>query len=313
VPAWSPVAKIVSPTPAANDDFGFSVAVSGTTIAIGAPGAAGGRGAVLVYQLVGGTWTYVQTLADPSAVTTDGFGTSVAIAGTTLAAGATGDSSSAGAVYVYTRSGATWTGATKLPATPSASALLGASLAMSATTIVAGAPSDTSGGAKGAAWVFTGTGASWTVQKQIANPNAQTAERFGGAIDIDVDTLVVGAPFAACGTKAQCGAAYVFARSGTTWGAAAPIAPPSPTAGAFFGSSVGVDRIHLVIGQSNITLPTVFAYVYRFATSWSVVAQLPAAGDTLADRFGAAACIDGYTIVVGSPSRSANGAFDIFE
>ncbi|MCK4704981.1 MAG: cadherin-like beta sandwich domain-containing protein, partial [Gammaproteobacteria bacterium] len=126
---------------ATSDEFGYSVSVSGDTLAVGAryedssflginntpdnnDDAAVNAGAVYVFTRSGATWTQQAYIKSPNPQTGDWFGFSVALYGETLAVGATQEASStkginttddndpasnSGAVYVYTRSSGVWT------------------------------------------------------------------------------------------------------------------------------------------------------------------------------------------------------------
>jgi hypothetical protein len=105
---------INNPSPAANDQFGYSVAISGTRLAVGATQddtGATDAGSVYVYDLRSGTPTVpVTTLNNTSPEATDLFGISVAVSGTQVVIGANGDNtgaSNAGSAYVYDLSSGT--------------------------------------------------------------------------------------------------------------------------------------------------------------------------------------------------------------
>ena len=88
-------AKLTGPARRNRDDaVGSSVAVSGTTIAAGAPGATVNgnldQGAVYVFTRAasGGPWTQTAKLTATDGAADDYLGSSVAVSGTTIAAGA---------------------------------------------------------------------------------------------------------------------------------------------------------------------------------------------------------------------------------
>ena len=89
---WTQQQKLVAPDGAARDDFGFSVAISGETVVVGASrddgAACENQGAAYVFVRSGGVWTLQQKLVAPDAVAGDGFGFSVAISGETVVVGA---------------------------------------------------------------------------------------------------------------------------------------------------------------------------------------------------------------------------------
>lgn len=100
-PTWSQQQQLTASDGNADDLFGTSVAMSGSTALIGAPGYGGGQGAVYMYVQSSGTWTYQQTLNDPGRTTGDGFGTPVAMSGNTVVIGAPGTYSGQGAAYAF--------------------------------------------------------------------------------------------------------------------------------------------------------------------------------------------------------------------
>jgi len=144
--AWVEQAKLMASDAQASDQFGVSVSVSGDTAVIGADREATGgsnAGAVYVFTRSGGAWVEQAKLMASDAQANDVFGASVAVSGDTAVIGAyfedTGGSS-AGAAYVFTRSGGAWVEQAKLMASDAqASDVFGASVAVSGDTAVIGA------------------------------------------------------------------------------------------------------------------------------------------------------------------------------
>ena len=124
---WTEQAKLTASDGAPDHNFGRSVALSGETIVVGAPGNADkgtNTGAAYVFVPSDGVWTQQAKLTAGDGSTTDNFGWSVSISGDIVAAGALGDGAQgvdAGSVYVYLRSGTSWTEQANLtaPARPS--------------------------------------------------------------------------------------------------------------------------------------------------------------------------------------------------
>jgi FG-GAP repeat/HYR domain len=202
--------------------FGESVAINGDTIVVGAPeydGAAGfGQGAAYVFVRSGGVWTQQQQLLASDAAPNDWFGDSVAISGDTIAVGASLDSGAAGSdqgsAYVFVRSGVVWSEQQKLEASDAAANdRFGESVAISGDTVVAGLSNKAgaAGNGQGAAYVLVRSGAVWSEQQKLVASAPRAGARFGNAVTISEDTVVVGArndrglaaPFAQ-------GSAYVF-------------------------------------------------------------------------------------------------------
>lgn len=266
---WQQQAYIKATSPAAGDQFGFSVALSsdGNTLAVGSPFHAGGgtnRGAVDVYTRSSGTWTHKQQII--GLVDSNSLGYSVALSdnGSVLAIGVPFASTSAGAVHVYT-SGDSWT-SIDTPDVLTASGggandQLGISLALSGdgNVLAAGANQISSAG-NGYVTIFIPTGGtSWadntgSSQNNVVTANGDTDDQFGVAVDLNNagDVLAVGAykedsglsndPTNDVTPTSDFGAAYVFVTT-TSWASTDTevyVKPSSPVAGDEFGTSVAL-------------------------------------------------------------------------
>ena len=98
--AWTEVEELLASDGAANAAFGTSVAIPGTTMLVGAPGAGNAQGAAYVYVPSGSLWLQQAELVASNGMASDDFGAAVALAGNTAILGATGSSQSRGAAYV---------------------------------------------------------------------------------------------------------------------------------------------------------------------------------------------------------------------
>jgi hypothetical protein len=279
----------------AGDRFGQSVALSadGDTLAVGtwledsaATGIDGNQadnsaplaGAVYVFTRAGSTWTQQSYVKASNTGVIDEFGTSVALSadGNTLAVGTPLEDSAAtgidgdqadnsiqdsGAVYVYTRSGTTWSQQAYVKASNTGvSDFFGAfGLALSAdgNTLAVGAPAedsaatgidgnqaDNSASSAGAAYVYTRSGTTWSQQAYVKASNTEADDRFGQsvALSADGDTLAVGtssedsAATGINGDQADNSASaslaiYVYTRSGATWSQQAYVKASNTEAG----------------------------------------------------------------------------------
>jgi len=297
-----------------SDDFGRTVAIDGDTIVVGADGedsAASGvngtspgpednsqsaSGAAYVFRRSGTSWTQEAYLKASNTGPGDGFGHSVAIAGDTIAVGAANEDSaatgvngsspgqddnsmaSAGAVYVFHRSGTSWTQEAYVKASNTgASDLFGDSVALSGDTLVVGAsgedsaatgvdgiapgPGDNSKADSGAAYVFHRTDGAWAQQAYLKPSNTGVGDHFGESVGVWLDTVVVGARFEDGGGRGinpvspgpdddsapDSGASYVF-RRGATWFQAAYVKSANSDAGDGFGSSVAIGPDTIAVG-----------------------------------------------------------------
>ena len=200
--------------------FGFSVALSadGSTALIGGPYDGGNKGAAWVFTRSGATWNQQGGKLTGGGESGDGFfGFSVALAadGSTALIGGPFDGGNKGAAWVFTRSGAAWDqqGGKLTASGETGNGTFGFGVALSAdgSTALIGGPFDD--GNKGAAWVFTRSGASWDQQGgKLTGSGESGGGTFGVCVALAGDgrTALIGGPFDD-GSK---GAAWVFTRSG---------------------------------------------------------------------------------------------------
>ena len=151
---WTQQQELTAIDGGRGDVFGYSVAVSGNTVIIGAIGQNSPRGAAYVFTCSGNpcTWTQQQELTATDGASRDEFGTRVAVSGNTIVIG---NNSSQGAAYVFTCSGipCTWTPQQELTAADGARGdEFGYSVAVSGKTTLIGAAYKNS--YQGAAYVF---------------------------------------------------------------------------------------------------------------------------------------------------------------
>jgi hypothetical protein len=153
--SWTQQAELKASDAADGDEFGRSVAISGQTAIVGAPDRSASVGAAYVFGQSGGTWTQQAELT-PSGKSANMFGVAVAIDGSTAAVGAAAPPyfTRPGAVFVYTGSGANWHNSATLHPSDQGKDGLGDSVALSGSTVIAGAP----GQQGGTAYVFTDYG-----------------------------------------------------------------------------------------------------------------------------------------------------------
>ena len=224
---WTQQAKLTASDKAAEDWFGIGVSVSGDTVVIGAsladPDSLEDAGAAYVFTRSDGIWIQQAKLTADDKAGYDCFGASISVSGETAMIGAPSadpDSlSGAGAVYIFTRSDdGIWTQQTKLTAgDKTAEDQFGISMSVDGDTAVIGSPSADPNSLPyaGAAYVFTRSDGTWTQQAKLTADDKAENDRFGGAVDVDGDTAVIGAPSADPDGLSSAGAAYVYDVSAT--------------------------------------------------------------------------------------------------
>ena len=353
---WIQQGELTASDGSTNDTFSQSVALSGSTLVVGAPlhtvGSNGWQGAAYVFVESGGTWTEKAELIASDGSASDKFGSSIAISGTTIVVGAyqhtVGSNTFQGAAYVYVESGGMWTQQAELTASDGGSYQdFGYSVAVSGSTVVVGAYNHPVGSnaSQGAAYVFVQGGTKWSQQAELMSSDGGFADGFGQSVAVNGSTALVGAPGHQVGLNYDQGAAYVFAESSGSWGQQAELTASDGAADAAFGSSVAIaETTAVVLGggtggggayvfvqngqnwtqQAELTVPNGFCDVavdgsvivagacvfvqaaYVFAESngtWGQQAELTASDGASQDLFGNSVAISGNTVVVGAPNR----------
>ncbi|HSZ70739.1 MAG TPA: hypothetical protein VK756_10295 [Solirubrobacteraceae bacterium] len=305
-------------------EFGTSVAVSadGNTVLVGAPAAAG-SGAVWAFKRSGSSWTQDgEEITGAEVSAGDQFGRSVALSanGEDAVVGAPGDSSEAGAVWAFARpegEGAWSQQGLKL--TPelgeeTGSGQFGASVALSAEgdTALVGAPADN--GNLGAAWVLTRMGTLWSQQgTKLTGAEELEAGRFGASVALDGEgsAALIGGP----GDSEGAGAAWAFARSGSSWSQQTKLTASTPVASSAFGTSVALSAAGsaALVGGPGEGEEAGAAWVFQRSegTFTQHGSTLHGAAESGKGRFGAAVALsaDGAGVLVGGPAdNSAAGA-----
>jgi len=297
----------------ATDNFGYSVAISGDTLVVGArleDSVTTDAGSAYIFTRSGTTWTQQAKIQASDAQATDYFGHSVAISGDTLVVGAHLEdpvTTNAGSAYIFTRSGTTWTQQAKLVASdPEANDQFGQSVAIDGDTVVVGSHQEYPGGLTlaGSAYIFTRSGTTWTQQAKLVASDAQASDYFGHSVAIDGDTVVVGARLEDPGAISDAGSAYIFTRSGTTWTQQAKIQASDAQASDQFGWDVAIDGDTVVVGaylEDTGASDAGSAYIFtRSGTTWTQQQKIQASDAQATDWFGHSVAIDGDTVVVGA-------------
>ncbi|MBL8208570.1 MAG: FG-GAP repeat protein, partial [Blastocatellia bacterium] len=249
----------------------------------------------------------------------DHFGTVVAISGDTAVVGApdfdANSITNSGAVFVFVRTGSSWSQQAQLTASDAASYdSFGSSVAISGDTIVIGAYGDDNGfnSDQGSAYVFTRSGTTWSQQAKLTVSTGVANDWFGYSVAISGDTALIGAPLDDFGSTVNQGSAYVFTRSGVTWSQQEQLNATDAADSDNFGFAVALQGETAVIGAPaddvNSTSDQGSAYVFvRSSSTWSPQQQLSAGDGASGDLFGYAVAISGETAMVGAPQDDVNG------
>jgi hypothetical protein len=319
-------------------------------------------GAVYVFTRTGSTWSqqaYVKASNTGEKDEGDEFGYSIALSGdgNTLAVGAIGEDSAAkgingnqadnsangaGAVYVFTRSGGTWTQQAYVKSSNTARNIMyGYSVSLSATGDTMAVGEFDSDRGKGALYVVTRSGSTWSQQARLQASNAEPQDSMGcwvaisddgntiAAGSLDEDSLLTGIQPPDAGandekTDKSAGAAYVFVRSGTAWSQQAFIKASNTGEDDWFGLHLALsgDGNTLAVGASNEDSAAqgingkqddnsadeagAVYFFTRTGTTWKQEYYVKGSNTRKFDEFGSAVALsrDGRTMAVGAHFQS---------
>ncbi len=251
----------------ANGLFGYSEAVQGNTLVVGAPGVGAG-GSVYVYTRTRGTWSQAELLTSTAPAGVN-LGATVAIDGSTIAADApAAGEDDQGAVYVFTSDRGTWSQTAVLTAPDVAGGNLGSGLAISGDRIAAGAPGDGTD-SQGSVYVYTGAGRDWSEPVELTASDGDNGW-LGNTVQLSGNTLAASAQGAGGGQ----GAVYVYTENRGTWSEPAELT--ASDGDGQLGSSLAFSGDLLAAGAPNAGTDNQGAvYVYRGrGLSWSAPVEV---------------------------------------
>ena len=272
-------AKLEPSNGAASDNFGDmeSVAISGdgAYAIVGSANTGTNRGTAYIYVRSGSSWSQQQILNPASPADQDYYGGSVCIDGTGTYAGVGAWGSNK--FYIYIRSGSTWSlqqeiaGPYKVSSGYSDEYGNTCCITPDGTRLCVGAATNPTGGTnKGAVYVYSRSGTSWT-QEAFVQASVTTV-KLGRSIDIsnDGDYIFTGSPFEGTGANEYAGSGFIFTRSGTTWSQQAQLTASDRASNDMMGQSCALnsDGSYAYIGSRGDNSNTGSAYVFtRSGTS----------------------------------------------
>jgi len=294
------VVTFTSPNPQFSGGFGASVAVSGSSVVVGAPG----ETVVYIFNTTG---SLMATLTSPNPQSNGDFGGSVAVSGSRVVVGASGETVAgffkAGRAYIFNTTGSLM--ATLTSPNVESSGYFGASVATTGTSVIVGAENETAGGVIGAghAYVFGTTG---SLIATLASPNAQRNGRFGASVASSGSSVIVGALGETVVGFPNAGRAYIF---GTTGVLIATLTSPNSESSADFGGSVAVNSTSVFVAAYLESAAGVSGSgrVYIFSTSGALMTTLTSPTPHVVGRFGWSVAVNGSSVVVGAPLEDGVG------
>lgn len=330
---WVQRAILIPSDSTAGDYFGGSVSISGDYAIIGArsahPDGVNNAGAAYIFVRSGANWYQQMKLVASDKSAYDFFGGSVSISLTHAIIGASSadpnGQSSAGAAYIFARSGSYWYQQAKLVASDFAYAdSFGSGVSISGDYVIVGAYREDPSGVSnaGSAYIFVRSGTLWSQQAKLVASDKTASAQFGRDVSISGGFAIVGASRADVNGILQAGAAYVFVRSGTTWSQQAKLVA-SDFASDRIGGSVAISSTGYAIAGASSADPNGIsgggvAYIFkRSGSSWSQETKLISPNIGPGDYFGTSVSIDGDRAVASAPREYVNsirgGAGHVFK
>lgn len=218
----------------------------------------------------------------------DYFGRSITTNGEWMAVGS---QKGAGAVYMYSKVGSTWSFQQKItPGDGVAGDYFGWSVSVSGNTLVIGAKAATvTLTSQGAVYIYTYNGSTWVQQQKIISPSANFFQGFGSSVAVYNDTLVAGTDLSD---------AYVFNRSGGVWSSTTTL---SGTA----SSSVAIYDKVIAVGEYNSGSTGTCKIYYLTAGTWTLESTVSASDASINDFFGKSVAVYGNGVVIGASGKNA--------
>jgi hypothetical protein len=322
----------------------------------------GGSGAAYVFVRDGSGWSQQALLKAGNSTSGQQFGGSVSVDGDSVAVGSVYEQGAgagvdpapggyvpeSGAAYVFVRQDGAWSQQAYVkPPVSIAYIDFGASVAISGDRLAVGAPLEKGPppfpiapeyDLVGAVYLLSRTAGTWTHESRLQIDSSSDLVsygfylRFGTAVALSGDTLVVGMPGDHTigsgvdpdhgGWEEDQGAALVFVRESGAWVEDAYLKATWPSASLHFGSSVAIHGDVVVVGGpgedgggTGVDSPggswspdAGAAYVFvRRDGVWTSEAYLKASNTDSYDRFGTSVAVSDGTIVVGAVKEAGSG------
>ncbi|MCY2931027.1 MAG: pre-peptidase C-terminal domain-containing protein, partial [Planctomycetota bacterium] len=298
---WSQVQKLLPSSPAYHGYFGYSLALHGSWLFVGAVGeiplhsSLYSTGAVYVFHKEATGWVEYQRLTAVGASSYDNFGVAIATDGQTAIIGASGDSSSitshAGSACVFSLVNGVWVQTQKLTAAdPTTDNQFGSSVALDGARALVGAA-----GAK-AAYVFDWDETAWRESSKLLPP-ATFSGNYGRSVALEGDMALVGSDYA---YSSQ--AVLMYERVGGVW-SLRQVVPLSQGGLTFSAPRLALQGDTLLVGAYDGTpyISQGVVFVLRLEEGlWVERQRLMIAGSTYSDNLGQGIAIDGQTVLAGA-------------
>lgn len=304
-----------SPNPQASARFGWSVAIGGGVVVVGAPSetvsGVADAGRAYVFSTTG---SLLATLVSPGLTNGGVFGSAVGVSGSRIIVGAPFESipghTAVGHAYLFKKTGALIAQLTS----PLAEffendnfSLFGSAVAISGQNAIVGACQEDAPGFSGAGHAYVFRSSTGVLEQILTSPAPQAGGCFGSSVAVHGQTVIVGAQFENVGSFSESGHAYGFRAS--TGQLTAVFTAPSQANQSYFGASVAVSRAGVLVGAPDAPHESVVeaGQAYTFTLGGSLMSAFVSPSPQGVGTFGASVAASGAILVVGAPGEEAGG------
>jgi len=333
---WTVVQKLVASDRATDDEFGYSVAISGDYAIVGAPRKTikvgfdleSYAGAAYIFKNTSGTWSQLSKLVSKEPNFADEFGYSVAISEDYAIVGAPYDDIPS--AQIYKRDSTKWFFEQTITSGVTGNGdRFGWSVGVSGNFIIVGEPFDGSTAPvnyakSGSAYIFfRGSSGTWKQSAQLNASDKATGDEFGNSVAISGDYAIIGAMLedhnATGGASLNsAGSAYIFKRNANdgSWKQSKKIVASDREAGDLFGVSVSISGDYAIVGAYNEdqdktggnTLSNAgSAYIFKNSSgNWTQLNKIVASDRGGSDVFGYSVAISGDYAIAGAFNEDEN-------
>ena len=315
---WIQQARLTALSPAAGDQFGSDVSISGDNAIVGADRNdynGSWSGSAYIFQRTNTGWIQQDMLVPSDGNVGDRFGCAVSISGNYAVVGSYWDDdkgTSSGSAYIFRQDVTGWVQEAKLTASDGSKYdWFGYDVSISDNYAIVGVVLNNDNGTDcGSAYVFRRSGSNWIQQAKLVAGDGDDGDEFGGSVCLEGNYAVIGA-IGDDDMGEDAGAAYIFVRSGEDWTRQAKLLPQDGAGGDHFGNSVSIDGNYAVVAANldgDMGSESGSAYIFkREGQSWDEQAKLTAPDGEPRDFFGQGVSIDGSYVIVGAPYDDDNG------
>ena len=288
--ATTPVSTILPIDGASEDGLGHQVAISGDYIICGAAADNSDgdySGAAYIYKRTGDNWIQTAILRPADGAPGRQFGSRVALDGDYAAVSALEplqNTFQAGSVYIFQRSGETWSQTAKITPRTGEPQSFGGAISLCGDRLLIGefADSDISGIMAGVAYIYERSGSTWSETARLLPSELALWDYFGMTVALSDDYALIAASFRDERGIRESGAVYVFKNNNGSWSQVGKLTDPSGGERSFFGDGIALYGNHAIISSISETGTQVTASIFaEDGGVWREVKKLtlPGPGD----------------------------------